>query len=100
MLRQAEDRLALLEDAARVEVNLAVLDVQQTGEKTEVSRIGLDQAHENYRNVKNLFREGMATNSDLLDAEVMLLQAKVGHAGALVECQIAKDKLKKALGEY
>ena len=100
LLRQAEDRLVLLEDAVRVEINLALLDVQQAGEKTEVSRSGLDQAQENYRNVKNLFLEGMATNSDLLDAEVLLLQAKVGHAGALVECQIAKDKLKKALGEY
>jgi len=89
-----------LEDAVRVEVNLAVLDVQQAGEKTAVSRSGLDQAQENYRNVKNLFLEGMATNSDLLDAEGLLLQAKVGHAGALVECQIAKDKLKNALGEY
>lgn len=100
LLKQAEDRLGLLEDAARVEVNLAVLDVQKAGEKTEVTRSGLAQAQENYRNVKNLFLEGMATNSDLLDAEGLLLQAKVGHAGALVECQIAKDKLKKSLGEY
>jgi outer membrane protein TolC len=100
LLRQAEDRLIMLEDAVRVEVNLALLDVQKAGEKTKVSRSGLDQAQENYRNVNNLFLEGMATNSDLLDAEGLLLQAKVGHAGALVECQIAKDKLKNALGEY
>lgn len=100
LLRQVEDRLALLEDSVRVEITLAVLDVQRAGEKIKVSRSGLAQAQENYRNVKNLFLEGMATNSDLLDAEGLLLQAKVGHTGALVECQIAKDKLNKALGEY
>lgn len=99
-LRQADDRLALLEDAIEVEIRLALLELEKAVQKIEVTKTGLVQAEENYRNVKNMFRQGMATNSDLLDAEVLLLQAKVGHAGALVECQIAKDKLKKSLGEY
>jgi len=99
-LRQAEDRLTLLEDAIRVEIRLALLEIEKAGQKIDVTKTGLAQAEENHRNVKNMFRQGMATNSDLLDAEVLLLQAKVNNTGAVVEYQIAKDKLKKAMGEF
>jgi len=99
-LRQADDHLALLEDAIEVEIRLALLELEKAVQKIEVTKTGLVQAEENYRNVKNMFRQGMATNSDLLDAEVLLLQAKVNNTGAAVEYQIAKDKLKKATGEY
>lgn len=100
VLRQAEDRLFLLEDAIKVEIRLALLELEKTGQKIEVTKTGLAQAEENHRNVKNMFLQGMATNSDLLDAEVLLLQAKVNNTGAVVEYQIAKDKLKKAMGEF
>ncbi len=99
-LKQAEDRLSLLGDAIEVEIRLVLLEIEKSGQKIEVTKTGLAQAEENHRNVKNMFRQGMAANSDLLDAEVLLLQAKVNNTGAVVEYQIAKDKLKKAMGEF
>jgi outer membrane protein TolC len=74
------------------------LDLQKAGEKIKVSNDALSQASENHRNVKNLFQQGMATSADLLEAVTLLLQAEVNNSGALVECQIARDRIKKAAG--
>lgn len=98
-LRQTEDLLFLQEEAIKLEIITALLDIEKARMKIDVTRTGLVQAQENYRITGNLFKQGMATNSDLLDAEIMLMQSKVNQTGAAVEYQIARDKLKKAVGD-
>jgi outer membrane protein TolC len=97
--RQTQIQLSVLKDAIDVEIRLCLLDLDKCGQKLDVTSTGSIQAEENHRIMKNLFLQGMATNSDLLDAEVLLLQAKVNSAAAGVEYQIAKDRLQKAIGE-
>jgi len=82
-----------------VEVDIAWLDLRKCREKIAVTRTGVAQASENYRTTDQRFKNGMATNTDLLDAENLLLQAKLSHTRALVEQQIARARLDKAAGE-
>ena len=42
----------------------------------EVARENVAQAEENYRVTNERFKEGLATNTDLLDAEVLLAQPR------------------------
>lgn len=98
-LAQAEDALALAADGVSVEVNVAWLDCQRCREKIAVTADGVAQAQENFRTTDERFRNGLATNSDLLDAENSLLQARLSHTRALVERQVAQARLAKAVGE-
>jgi outer membrane protein TolC len=44
------------------------------------------------------FRSGLATSSELLDANVALLQARTNLTGSLAEQEITAVRLQKALG--
>lgn len=98
-LAQAEDALSLARDAVLAEVRIAWLDLGKCREKIAVTADGVDQARENFRTTDERFKNGLATNSDLLDAENLLLLARLNHTRALVERQIAEARLDKAVGE-
>jgi outer membrane protein TolC len=57
------------------------------------------QAEENLRVTNERFKEGVALNSEVLEAETALLQARTGHTQALVDLELAKAGLAKAVGE-
>ncbi|MCK7482295.1 MAG: TolC family protein [Candidatus Moduliflexus flocculans] len=48
---------------------------------------------------KERFKQGVALSSDVLDAEVALLQAKLGRTQAAIDQVVAQARLEKALGE-
>ena len=47
--------------------------------------------------VELAIKAGLALNSDLLDAEVALLQAKITHSQALVDSEVLRAKLAKSV---
>ncbi|MBI3788045.1 MAG: TolC family protein, partial [Ignavibacteriales bacterium] len=57
------------------------------------------QAEENYRITNGKFKQGIALNTDLLDAEVALLQSKTNYTQALVDFEIAEAALERSIGE-
>jgi outer membrane protein TolC len=65
-----------------------------------MTRINIQQAEENYRVTDEKFKEGMTTNTELLDANILLTQAKTDYISALVEYKIALSGLKKSTGEF
>ncbi len=97
-LAQAADTRDHLRDLITLEVNESYLAVLQTAEKVGVAEKGVEQAEENYRITRNKFSSGTATNTDLLDAEVSLLQSKLNHTVSLVELELAHARLLKARG--
>jgi len=96
---QAEEALAQARDGVMMDVDIAYLDLQKCREKIEVTRTGVAQATENFRTTDERFKNGLATNTDLLDAENLLLQAELNHTRALVEQQIARARMEKAVGK-
>lgn len=97
-LRQSELAASQLRDNVALDVQRAALTLRRSREKLEVARLGLAQAHENLRVTGDRYRTGLATSSELLDAEVALVQAETNLTGADVECAVARARLVRALG--
>ncbi|HUL43960.1 MAG TPA: TolC family protein [Bacteroidota bacterium] len=98
-LEEAKDQEGLLRDGVTLEVTQNYLNLHESLERIAVSDEAVKQAEENYRITNEKFLSGLALNSDVLDAEVALLQAKWNHIRALVDHELAGARLQKAVGE-
>jgi len=98
-LAQAKDAQGSLRDAVALEVTQNYLALQQAKEKIGVARQTIDQAEENSRITSDKFKEGLALTTDVLDADVALLQAKTNYTQSLVDYELAEGRLEKSLGE-
>ncbi len=96
---QVEEGLSLMKDGITLEVTQNYLTVNQTKERAAVAEQGVAQAEENYRIMNERFKKGLVPNSELLDAEVALLQAKLNKIQSLVEYELAIARLSKSIGE-
>ena len=96
---QVEASLSQLKDAVELEVYQSFLTYKRAQDKIRVSRQTVDQANENYRITQQKYEQQLATSTDLIDAEVSLLQAKTSLTTSLVDYQIAKVKLNKSVGQ-
>jgi len=97
-LAQTKDNLELLEERIALEVTQAYLALENTSEAIGVANQYIRQAEESYRMVRETFQSGLALNTELLDAELSLLQAKLKLTEAGVHHEIAWIQLKKARG--
>ena len=96
---QIETSLSQLHDAVELEVYQTYLTYKRSADKIEVSRQSVEQSEENYRSTQQKYNQQVATSTDLIDAEVSLLQSKTNLTTALVDFQLAKVKLMKAIGK-
>ena len=98
-LAQAQEGLSMTKDGITLEVTQSYLNIQKAKERRIVSEQGVSQAEENYRMTDGIYKQGLVANSELLDAEVALLQAKLNLTQSLVEYELAIAQLSKAIGE-
>jgi outer membrane protein len=98
-LAQAHDAYDQMQDGVTLEVTQNYLNVNQASERIGVSHQAVQQAQENYRVVNEKYKSGLALNTDLLDAEVSLLQAKTNYTQTLVDYELALARLSKSVGE-
>jgi len=98
-LQEAKDELGVMRDGVTLEVTQNYLNLNEAEERVLVSEQAVSQAEENYRITNEKFTSGLALNSDVLDAEAGLLQAKWNHIQALVDHELADARLQKAIGE-
>jgi outer membrane protein TolC len=88
-----------LKDMITLEVQQNYFDLLLNKEKIGVSEQNVTQAEENYRITNERFRAGLTTNSELLDAEVALLQAKVSRTQAFIDYELARARFHKSVGQ-
>jgi outer membrane protein TolC len=98
-LAQANDALGQIREAINVEVTQNYLSAVQLRKKIEIADIAVRQAEENLRTTTQRFKNGVAINSDVLDAEVLLVNAKNTLTQATADYEIANARLQKSLGE-
>ncbi|MBI4428172.1 MAG: TolC family protein [Ignavibacteriales bacterium] len=98
-LMQTQDAFAQLRDAVALDVTRNYLNLGRARERIGVAEDGVRQAEENYKVTSAKFKQGLGTNSDLLDAEVALLQARTNYTQALVDFSLAEASLEEAIGE-
>lgn len=99
-LAQAREGLSMLRDGIIMEVTQTSLAIHKAREREAVSERGVAQAAENYRVMKGKFAQGLVPNSELLDAELALLQARLNQTQSLVEYELAVAQLSRAIGEH
>jgi len=88
-----------LKDAVTLQVTQNYLNLTQAKEKLVVSQTSVEQAEENYRVASELYKQGLILNSDLLDVEVALLQTKTNFVQTVVDYELAKSNLERAIGQ-
>ena len=98
-LSQAKEGLSLTMDGVTLEVTQSYLGIQKAREREVVSEQGVRQAEENYRIMEGKYKQGLVANSELLDAEIALLQAKLNLTQSLVDYELAIAQLERASGE-
>ena len=96
---QMEEGKALLKNGIILEVTQACFELEEARKRVLATQKSVQQAEENYRVTDEKFKQGMATNTDLLDANTMLTQAKINHITALADYKIAQAKLEKVIGK-
>lgn len=104
-VQQAEARVKemqassdLLSDNIRLQINKAYFTLISNRKKIDVNAKAVEQAEENYRIIKNKFDNSLATTTDLLDADVALLQAKMSYTLAQADAFVAYHKLLQTAG--
>lgn len=99
VLRQSEAGIEQLNDAVSLDVAQQYYNAQTAREKVDVASGGMEQAQESYRITSEKYKNGITSDTELLDAEIALLQAKLTRTQAIVDCTLAFARLKKAVGE-
>ncbi len=97
--QQAELAEQQTADAVYLDVTQSYLNFKQSKDKIAVAETAVKDAEESYRISDQKFKVGLVTNTDLMDAEVALLQAKLNYSQALTELEIARVNLEKATGQ-
>lgn len=95
---QHKDLLGTLKDGVTLDVTQNYLNYQQSKERIRLSELAVQQANESYRLSSEKFKAGLATNTELLDAEVALLQSKLQLTQALVDHELAGARLARSVG--
>lgn len=103
--QQARSRLAQLDITRQRIMDLITLDVSKThlalvevSKEIEVTSESVEQAEENLRVTHEKFKEGLTTNTELLDAQIMLIRAKAAYSNAITGYLIAEADLERAIG--
>jgi outer membrane protein len=98
--RQVAEASKLLENGVALEVKQAYLTLLEDRRAVELAEEALNQAGENYRVTRENFHAGVATNTDLLDAQAELTKAKTEKVNAHADVLIAQEKFKLATAGY
>jgi len=88
----------MLTDQIRIQINQAYENYLLSQKKIAVYAVAVDQADENYRITKNKYDNSLVTTTDLLEADVAQLQAKLNFSFAKVDEVVAYKKLQEAAG--
>ena len=88
----------ILNDNVRLQINQAYQAYIVSQKKIEVLQKAVEQATENYRITKNKYDNSLSTTTDLLDADVAQLQAKLNVSNATADAVVAYNKLLQAAG--
>jgi len=96
---QVENSLKQLKNGIKLEVTNAYYKLIEAKEKVTASELNKQQAKENFRVTNELFKQGLVSNTDLLDAQTLLTQAESEYINSKLELKLSIANLLKAMGE-
>ena len=98
-LGQLKSSFQLLRNSIELEVRQAYLDLLAAKEKIGVQEEATKEAEKNSQDTSLRFKEGMATNTDVLDAQTLLLQVRSDYYRALYDYNLSLAALERAVGK-
>jgi outer membrane protein len=97
-LRQAGIALATAEEGVDLEARSAVLALDAAVERLRSQEKNVEMAEEGLRIANDRYVQGVATNLEVMDAQLALTQARTNRLGALHDMNLATARLKRAMG--
>jgi outer membrane protein TolC len=98
-LRVSEEHTAKVKKDIVSEIQQAVEDLKIKIDKVSSTKIQVNYAEESIQRANIQYRNGVATNLDLLDAEDSLAQAKLQYLLAVYDAIISNYNLKQSVGD-
>jgi len=98
--QEIEKQLELVKNSIEMEVKNSYLNFNSAKMKIEQAKKQIESAEENLRVAQLLYNEGMATTTDVIDANTALTQAKNNFFDSLYQYQIYLAELEKASGTW
>ncbi|RMZ59555.1 TolC family protein [Chryseobacterium nematophagum] len=96
--KQLEATNELLDDTIKLQVNKEYQNTDYSKKRIAVFEKSAEQANENYRITKNKFDNGLATMTELLDADAAQISANVGVINAKADAALAYRRLLQTTG--
>jgi outer membrane protein TolC len=97
--RALEARARELDDLVALEIRQRLAEVESSQAAIDAAEAAVRAATEARRVVEDRFAAGVATNTDVLDAQGAVLQARLDRTEALANAQVAAARLQHALGQ-
>jgi outer membrane protein len=96
--KAAEERLKDFDANVGTEVRQRASDLASARAAIAAADVGVRAATEARRVIAERFSAGVATNTDVIDAQVALLQAELDRTRALANAKLAEARLDRVLG--
>jgi len=96
--RAADEQRADVESYVALQVRQAWLDVEETRRRIEVTAGAVEQAEENLRIARERYGVGLGTQTQLLEAETLRVQALTNRDDAMLDAGLARLRLARAVG--
>lgn len=96
--RAARERLADFDRSLSADVRQRSRELEASGAAVAAAEAGVRSAAEAKRVVTDRFHAGVATSTDVLEAQVALLQAELDRTQAIAAARLAEARLARALG--
>lgn len=97
---QIDRQYEIVKKSIELEVKKAYLNLLSAEKKLEERKKQIETAKENLRVAELLYKEGLATTTDVIDAITSLTEAKNTYYTAIYEYKVAYFQLEKATGLY
>jgi outer membrane protein len=97
--RALQARLDEFDSILNLEIRQRVAEIESSRAAIAAAEDALQAATEAYRVLGERFRAGVATSTDVLSAQVAVLQAELDRKQALVSSRLADARLHRALGQ-
>ena len=97
-LKKAEETYRDTVDSVNLDVRSNYLGLREAEKRISTTKLAVEQADEDYRIAQLRYMSGVGTNTDVLDAQVALTQAKTNYTQALYDYNTSKTALETSIG--
>jgi outer membrane protein TolC len=91
-------RLAELDSTIALDIRQRISELTSSRAAIDAADVAVDAATEARRVIGERFAAGVATSTDVVDAQVAILQAELDRTQAIAAARMAEARLNRAIG--